>query len=199
VLDEIKHRLEAYEPREQEYSIATLRAAVLIPLYVRDGELHIVLTKRTDRVETHKGEISFPGGAMDAGDIDLMGTALRESLEEIGLLQEHVDVLGRLDDHVTATGFHITAFIGLIDPAKSPYDWVPHEFEVAEVLEVPLAHLRDRRSLIEVPRLREGETTLMEAYAFGEHIIWGATFRMLRNFIEVAFDSVDADTALSRD
>ncbi len=186
VLEEIRGRLAGYRPREVA-SAGRSRAAILIPLYPCGGDLHVVLTKRTDRVQTHKGEISFPGGAMDATDRDLMTTALRESDEEVGLKREHVEVIGRVDDIVTISDFHVTAFVGAIDAAAAPYAWRRHEAEVAAVLEVPLPHLLDRSNLIEVPRTRDGVLVIQEGFAFGEHLIWGATARMLRNFLDVAF------------
>jgi 8-oxo-dGTP pyrophosphatase MutT (NUDIX family) len=185
VIEEIARRIECYacveDPGEGR------RAAVLIPLYNRDGELHIVLTKRTDKVEKHKGEIAFPGGVVDPTDTDANFTALRESREEIGLMPEHVRIIGRLDDVTTMTGFHITAMVGVIDPGYSPYAWLPQPSEVAEILEVPLVHLADPANAIEVPRQRNGELVLSEGFLYGEHTIWGATARMLRNFLEVAY------------
>lgn len=192
MIDEIAHRLQRYQYQEAPAGQRPL-AAVLIPIYDHRGELHIVLTKRTDKVEHHKGEISFPGGAMDLRDADLTTTALRESEEEIGLLPDHVRVLGRVDDVVTVSRFHVTAYIGHIDPAFSPYPWRPQPSEVAEVLEVPIRHLVDRSNLIEVPRTRDGQTILMEGFQFGEHTIWGATARMLRNFLDVVGDVTPAE------
>jgi 8-oxo-dGTP pyrophosphatase MutT (NUDIX family) len=145
-----------------------------------------VFTKRTDRVQHHRGEISFPGGAMDPEDPDLVTTALREAEEEIGLSRDHIEVIGRLDDIVTISNFHVSVYVGEIDPQHSPYAWLPHEHEVAEVLEVPLQHLLDEANLVEVPRQRDGELVIMEGFRFGDHIIWGATGRMLRNFLNVA-------------
>ena len=194
MLEDIKRRLAAYEPHEL-VSDGAARAAVLIPLYVHRDEIHVVLTKRTNRVEAHKGEISFPGGAVDPEDADLMMTALRESTEEIGLLREHVEVIGRVDDLVTNTNFHVTPFVGAIDSALAPYLWQPHEAEVAEVIEVPLSHLRDSNSLVTLPRLRGSEVILTSAFVFGQHEIWGATFRMLSNFLRVAFEPAPAGSA----
>jgi len=184
VIDEIRGRLERYRPNELQGD-GRARAAVLIPLYVKQQSLHVVLTKRTDRVQSHRGEISFPGGAMDATDVDLRVTALRESNEEIGLRPDDVEIIGRMDDIVTISNYHVTAYVGHIDPALSPYLWRLQEREVAEVLEVPLPHLLDAANVIEVPRLRNGELVVLEGFRFGEHVIWGATGRMLRNFLDI--------------
>jgi 8-oxo-dGTP pyrophosphatase MutT (NUDIX family) len=184
MIETIRRRLEVYQPRHIEPKGLPL-AAVLVPLYEREGELNVVFTKRTDRVQHHRGEISFPGGAMDPGDNDLAATALRECEEEIGLHAEHIQMIGQLDDVVTVSSFHVSVYVGELRQSHSPYVWQPHEHEVAEVLEVPLRHLLDVSNLVEVPRQRDGELIIMEGFRFGDHIIWGATGRMLRNFLDV--------------
>ena len=184
VLDEIEARLAAYAP----YLLPERggkRAAVLVPLYFERDELHVVFTKRTDRVQSHKGEISFPGGAVDPEDVNLIHTAIRECEEEIGLFGKYVDVVGQLDDIITISDFHVSVFVGRLHSHPSPYLWLPQEDEVAEVLEIPLRYLRDDRNIIEVPRQRDGILTLMEGWVWNDHIIWGATARMLRNFLDV--------------
>ena len=184
VIDEIRARLGGYEP-SRILPVANPQAAVLIPLYEKGSEVHVVLTKRTDRVQNHRGEISFPGGRQESSDFDLASTALRETNEEIGLLPDDVEIIGRVDDIVTISNYHVTAFVGEIDPAVCPYSWCRQESEVAEVLEVPLSHLLDPANLIEVPRNRNGEMLLMEAFQYHDHVIFGATARMLRNLLNV--------------
>ena len=184
MIDDIKAKLAAYEPKllpEREGK----RASVLVPLYQHQDELHVVFTKRTDRVESHKGEISFPGGARDPLDNDLIHTAVRECEEEIGLRREHIEIIGQLDDIITISDFHVSVYVGRLHSHPSPYVWLPQEAEVAEVLEVPLSHLRDTANIIEVPRQRDGVLTLLEGWTWGDHVIWGATGRMLRNFLDV--------------
>ncbi|HWO71941.1 MAG TPA: CoA pyrophosphatase [Dehalococcoidia bacterium] len=194
MLDEIKSRLEAYRPVRIDPAGLPL-AAVMVPLYDHRGGLHVVFTKRTDRVQHHRGEISFPGGAVEPEDADPLDAALRECHEEIGLLAEHIEVIGQLDDIVTVSRFHVSVYVGAIGSRHVPYVWHPHEHEVAEVLEVPLLHLLDTANVVEVPRQRDGHLVLMEGFKFGEHIIWGATGRMLRNFLDVAaFDFGKAKT-----
>lgn len=184
MIEDIEARLRDYTPKllpEREGK----RASVLVPLYVHRDELHVVFTKRTDKVESHKGEISFPGGARDPLDNDLIHTAVRECEEEIGLLREHIEIVGQLDDIITISDFHVSVYVGRLHSHPSPYVWLPQEMEVAEVLEVPLTHLRDENNIVEVPRQRDGVLTLMEGWVWQEHIIWGATGRMLRNFLDV--------------
>jgi len=188
VLPDIRSRLAAYQPKTFDPNGAP-RAAVLVPLYTHREELHVVFTKRTDLVQHHRGEISFPGGAMDPGDADLIATALREAREEIGIDAGHIQVIGRLDDIVTISRFHVSVYVGELDAMFSPYPWQPQASEVAAVLEVPLPHLLDEANLVEVPRQRDGELVIMEGFKFEDHIIWGATGRMLRNFLDVATDS----------
>ena len=185
MLSDIRHRLASYQPKTFDPAGAP-RAAVLVPLYTREDELHVVFTKRTDHVQHHRGEISFPGGAMDPEDNDLVATALREADEEIGLAPDHIRVIGQLDDIVTISRFHVSVYVGELDAAYSPYPWRPQQMEVAEVLEVPLTHLLDEANLVEVPRQRDGQLVIMEGFKFNDHIIWGATGRMLRNFLDVA-------------
>jgi 8-oxo-dGTP pyrophosphatase MutT (NUDIX family) len=185
MLESIRHRVSAYRPNLLPER-GGKRAAVLVPLYIHRDELHVVFTKRTDRVQSHKGEISFPGGARDPLDPDLVFTAVRECDEEIGLRSEHISIVGQLDDIITISDYHVSVYVGEIEPGAAPYLWLPQASEVAEILEVPLFHLIDEANLIEVPRERGGQLTLMEAYRWHDHVIWGATFRMLRNFLEVA-------------
>ncbi|HLF72293.1 MAG TPA: CoA pyrophosphatase [Dehalococcoidia bacterium] len=193
MIEVIKARLAAYAPRRLPEGERP-RAAVLLPLYPKDGSLHVVFTKRSEDVRTHKGEVSFPGGAVDEKDPDLIATALREAMEEIGLYPDHVVVIGELDEIVTISEFHVSVFVGEIAPQAQPYEWRPQELEVAEVLEVPIEHLLDEENLIEVARQREGEMMIMEGFSYGDHVIWGATGRMLRNFFDVVFgDEADRD------
>ena len=182
VIDQIRASLAAYQPREVAPE-GRRPAAVLIPLYEHRDDLHVVFTRRADNLEHHSGQISFPGGSTEPEDDGPAGTALRESWEEIGIAPDHVELLGRVDDLVTGTGFHITPFVGLLDRAFSPYPWRPVEAEVAEIIEVPLRHLLDpaNRELV-VREVRDG-TVLREAYRFGAHVIWGATASMLTNFL----------------
>lgn len=183
--------VEAIRARLAEYAAKDLddgglpRAAVLIALYERDQQQHVLLTVRTELVEHHKAQISFPGGARDPDDADLVATALRETEEEIGVRAEHIDVLGRLDDILTISNFIVTPYIGRVtEPA--PYPFVPNTFEVAEILEVPLGHLHGPDALLTEPAPWHDRMVPPPAYRFGHHIIWGATARILRQFLALA-------------
>ncbi len=156
------------------------RAAVLIALYLQGNDYYIPLQVRTDKVEYHKGEISFPGGAQDEGDKTLEWTALRESSEEIGMRPEDVQILGRLDDYATRSGFTITPVVGYV---KRPQDFKLHEEEVAELLEVPVSHLLNPS--VRAPHPVFPQESPASSYKFGEHLIWGVTAAMLSQFLEL--------------
>jgi len=156
------------------------KAAVLILLYPKDNELHVLLTKRTEDVEHHKGQISFPGGSMDDEDPDLVATALRETEEEVGLPKEVPQILGFFDEYETPSGFAITpvvAFAGAL-PSLSH-----NTMEVAEILEVPLSVFLDDQNERLERRKRLGHLIDVYFYRFGAHEIWGATAAILRAFL----------------
>ena len=186
-IDSVRDRIRRHTYRPITASEADIGAAVLIPLYQLDGELHVVLTKRTMQMSTQKGHIAFPGGRREPGDRDLLATALRESLEEIGLDPHHVEIFGRVDDFSTRDGaILIAGFVGLIDPAALPYAWRPAEREVAEILEVPLRHLLDPRNVIVAkPRELNGRMWPDETFLFRGHRVFGATARALRHFLDI--------------
>ena len=157
------------------------QAAVLVPLFLdADGALHAVFTERRADLRRHPGEISFPGGRRDDGDADLWSTALRESQEEIGLPPADVELLGALQPTPTfVTNYAIYPFVGLIEPG---FAWVLQEREVAQVLELPLAAVRDgydRRRLV-----RRGIPFRTDTYETGGHVIWGATARIVADLLD---------------
>ena len=155
------------------------RAAVLVPLFVRGGRLWILFTRRTDTLEHHRGQISFPGGAEEPGDATLEDTALRESEEEIGLERKDAILLGALSPIVTVTNFYVEPYVAAI---PQPYLFRPQETEIAELIEVPLAALMDPAILEKKPFPGRDEPVLF--YHHGDHVIWGATARMLEELLE---------------
>ncbi len=162
-------------------------AAVLLPLVQRD-ELTVLLTRRTDHLHDHPGQVSFPGGRVEPEDSDVVATALRESLEEIGLHPRHVQVLGQMPTYTTGSGFVVTPVVGLVEPA---FTLALDAFEVADVFEVPLSFLmtpaHHRWHVVEHEGVRR-EFLSMPWYGPGndgreqQFFIWGATAAMLRNF-----------------
>jgi 8-oxo-dGTP pyrophosphatase MutT (NUDIX family) len=156
-------------------------AAVLIPLIERAHGLNVILTKRASHLKHHPGQIAFPGGKVDAGDADETAAALREAHEEIGLPPDNVEVLGHLPFHETVTHFQITPILGRV---KNHFTPTPEPGEVAEVFEVPLAHLTDPVNYIIEGRYWGGAKRLYYVVPYGPYYIWGATARMLRGFAE---------------
>ena len=136
-------RILAENPKKTVVDSSLTPAGVTLLVYPKDGEYCILLNKRTDRVDDHKGEISFPGGRRDAEDETLLDTALRETHEEMGISPDDVDILGEIDDVPTNTSYLISTFVGTI---PYPYNFAPSEAEVAEVLEVPISTLFDHDS-----------------------------------------------------
>ncbi|MEX2226995.1 MAG: CoA pyrophosphatase [Dehalococcoidia bacterium] len=182
-LPHIRDRMQAYDPAYiEDPSLA--RAAVLLPLYELDGSLHVLFTRRSELVEHHKGQISFPGGAHDATDRDLRHTATRETWEEIGVVEDHIELIGQLDEMITVSNFLVRPFVGRIT-VPGPYAFSHSEVEVAEILEVPLDHLRDPANTVAELRNYQGRDVMMYSYAWREHLIWGATARILREFLEL--------------
>lgn len=159
-------------------------AAVLLLLTNRASP-HVLFVKRTDHVAHHKGQISFPGGLVETLDGSRLETALREAQEEIGLPPEAVEVLGTLDDTETrATQFVITPFVGLI---REPVRYRPDGTEIERVLEVPLAALLDPGNFrVEMWEL-DGEAHPVYFYEYRGETIWGATARILKQFLDLVF------------
>lgn len=176
--DLVREVIEGYEPQRMEGD-SLVPAAVMVLLYERDGEEHLLFQVRTQHVEHHKGEISLPGGAMDPEDDTLLVTALRETEEEIGVATSHVEIYGQLDDTPTRSNFVMTPFVGAIT-APSPYPFSFAEIEVDELLEVPLGRLLSGEAL-EWTEPRPGMR--MPAFRHDEHLIFGATARVIHGFL----------------
>lgn len=160
-------------------------SAVLLIFYKKGQEDHILFTQRTFKVEHHKGQISFPGGAYQDEDKTLEVTALRESYEEIGVKQKDVDILGELDDHATPSFFLISPFVATI---PYPYEFRLSPEEIERIIEVPISALLNNGAFRKEYWDRHGELVPMYFYKYGVETIWGATAKILTQFLTLIFD-----------
>jgi 8-oxo-dGTP pyrophosphatase MutT (NUDIX family) len=157
-------------------------AAVLLPIYYKEGEVHILFTRRTENVKTHKRQISFPGGARE-GSESLLQAALRESQEEIGLAPDKVKILGELDDTVTqVSNYIVSPFVGLV---PWPYDFRVDGWETDEIIEAPLPALLDEESWHHKTEVVAGKKVTAYSYHYRDDVIWGATARILHQFLDI--------------
>ena len=177
--DRIRKCLAELKPRTLTDGFAR-QAAVLMPIFEWENEYYFLLTRRTEDVQTHKGQISFPGG-MREGTEDLEKTARRETFEEVGIEESQIEILGRFHDYVSITRFRVTPFAGFIN---GPFSTMHQIREVAEVLKVPFGIFTDPSRL----RIEKNIYTNLEPsvyfYTYGSHQIWGLTARIIKEFIE---------------
>jgi 8-oxo-dGTP pyrophosphatase MutT (NUDIX family) len=177
-MEEVRGRLARRVPGEPPVDGQLRRAGVLVPLFVREGRLFVLFTRRTETVEHHRGQISFPGGAEEEADGSLLDTALRESEEEIGLKRQDAIPLGALSPMVTVTDFYVEPYVAAI---PQPYVFSAQEAEIAEIIEAPVSALMDPAILEQKPMPGRPEPVLF--YHYGPHTIWGATARMLAELL----------------
>jgi 8-oxo-dGTP pyrophosphatase MutT (NUDIX family) len=158
-------------------------AAVLLLLYQRQGPLVLPLTRRTETVEMHRGQISLPGGAREPQDRDFAQTALRETCEELGIPETAVEVLGPLSPlYIPPSRFCVYPFVGYAESAPQLH---PDGGEVAEVIEAGLAHLLDPSIRQVEPHWRDGQRFEIPVYRLGQHRVWGATAMILAEFLSI--------------
>ncbi|MFA6033850.1 MAG: CoA pyrophosphatase [Myxococcota bacterium] len=164
-----------------------LPSGVTIPLFDRDDITHVMVTLRTQKVKHHKGQISFPGGAVEDDDGSIEATAIRETVEEVGIPPSHMHILGKTDDITTISGFVVTPVVVRLD---HPFPTSISEDEIDRLIEIPLAAL----VAPDTPRTEiwdwYGKPVEMYFYDYGEYTVWGATGRMLYQFLDVAKDCI---------
>jgi 8-oxo-dGTP pyrophosphatase MutT (NUDIX family) len=162
------------EREKKKVSAENLKvSAVLIPLFYDQGQYHVLFTERSDEVNSHKGQVCFPGGTQEPSDSSLLQTALREIEEEISLKANDVEILGELDDSVTLTSnYVISPFVAFI---PHPYPFKADVREIKGIFSVPLSFLMDEANFKQDSY----------AYEYEGHVIWGATARILRQFIDL--------------
>lgn len=170
---------------ESRWSNIRMDAAVLVPIINRPKGATVLLTVRSSDMPSHPGQISFPGGKAEPGDIDLVATALREAQEEVNIAPEAADVIGALGVHKGGLGFSVTPVVAVIDPAA---DIKPCPHEVGEIFEAPLSFVADLRNHITEEREHEGTKYNMFAAPYGRFHIWGLTAGILRTLAETLQD-----------
>lgn len=174
---------------DAERDAARRAASVLVPIVARPEALTVLFTRRTAHLREHSGQVSFPGGRVEPHDADPEATALRETREEIGLEPQRVELLGKLSDYHTRTGFRITPVVGLVSP---PFELRLDAHEVDVAFEVPLSFLLDPANHQRRAREHQGRTVHYFAMEWGEHLIWGATAGMLVNLYRHLLQSAAA-------
>ncbi len=180
----IKRKLENKKPLILDPPGFT-HAAVLIPIFTEKNTMKLILTKRTEKLRHHRGEISFPGGKKSKKDANLIETALRETEEEVGVKREQVRVVGRLDDLFTITRYIITPYIGILE---GKIEYYSNDAEVAEIISVPLKIFLNGEKFAERGWERNGVKYPLYYYYWKDYEIWGATAYIINQFIEYVFD-----------
>jgi len=171
-----------YDPPLRAATSAAVKAAVLLPLILRDADKPLLLfTRRTERLARHSGQVSFPGGRSEADDLSPVETALRETFEETGIAPSFVTVAGYLDRYLTGTGFDIQPVVGVV---KDGFVLTPDPREVAEIFEVPLAFLADPANRRRESREVGGRKRSFYAFSYGRHEIWGATAAIVVSLVQ---------------
>lgn len=185
-IERLRRALHKTDPEDRPAHDAVIRAAaVLIPIVHRDDDLHLVFIRRSDSVESHRGQVAFPGGRVDPTDTTLLHTALREAHEEVGIEPHVVDVLGSFPTMSTvSSGMRVAPFVGVL---RRPVDYRIQEVEVAEVFEVPLRVLADARyrGLYEWRRDKDRPSSNFPAIFYAGRTIWGLTLRITENLLEI--------------
>lgn len=183
IRDPLQQALLQRQERRLPLSIAR-PASVLVPLVERDGEVHVWLIRRTETMSTHRGQVAFPGGKRDPDDRTSMVTALREAEEELGFRPDEIDVLGRLDDVVTSTGFLVTPWVGWLKSDVAP---IPNEHEIARAFVAPLATFVFERPRPQIFR-GTGLTRIVPSWHVDGEIVWGVTGKIMSTLADLVRD-----------
>lgn len=173
--------LSSVSPAYRDSPGALAEAAVLVPVYEREGVPHVLMTRRREDLRLHPGQISFPGGRIEPGDADARAAALREAEEEVGLRASHVEVLGRLSETlVVLTGFRLTPWVGVV---PYPYPYVAQPEEVAGLVELSVHDLLAPGSHRIGTREAYGMVHEVHTYEVGGNVVWGASARILHELL----------------
>ena len=163
-------------------------SAILMPIYEKEGELYILFTKRSNKLKEHKGQISFPGGKYDGRDLNLLSTALREFEEEMGVSRKRISILGELDNVLTVTGYVISPYVASI---PYPIKFKVSENEVESIFSVPISFFLEKNDNYKQKVVTvNGKKFVIPYYLYHEHLIWGATARILLQFLKKVYDFV---------
>ena len=182
----LSHRLTNHRPKQYIYKkIKSRPAAVLIPIFFKEGQAHLLFTKRTEYVEHHKGQISFPGGSRDREDTSLQITALRETEEEVGIKSNDIHIIGQTDVFLTNTHFLVTPFVGFF---YHPYDYCINDDEIDQLIEAPLAHFLNDDIFEIKPYEKNGHQWQVHFYHYKGELVWGVTGFLLSNFLSIVFE-----------
>jgi 8-oxo-dGTP pyrophosphatase MutT (NUDIX family) len=185
-IEKLRRALHQTDPDDgPAHDAVTRAAAVLVPIVDREDDLHLVFIRRSDSVESHRGQVAFPGGRVDPTDTTLLHTALREAHEEVGIEPHLVDVLGGFPTMSTvSSGMLVAPFVGIV---KTPFDYRIQQSEVAEVFEVPLHALSDAkyRGTYEWKRDKDRPSSNFPAIFYAGQTIWGLTLRITENVLEI--------------
>ena len=185
-IDCIKKKLVNYNPNILKSKNGL--AAILIPVVYNQEGFSLVFTKRSNDLPTHSGEISFPGGMRETFDSSLKTTALRETFEEIGIKQDNIEIIGRLDDEISLHNSRVSPFVGLITEQTDNINFAISKEEVEKLLIIPLIHLYENGNSWSERWIRNGHLVDMYFYKYKSHIIWGLTAKIVHRFINIVSD-----------
>lgn len=183
LIDKITKQLTEY----QRYNLPKVKrnAAVLFPIICHNDQISVILTKRSRYIPQHAGEISFPGGMQNGNDEPLENTALRETCEEIGICDDNIQIVGKLDDEISLAGYRVTPFVGIIKTPSDKIDYLIDSDEVEQILTVPLIFFTKKETAWTETWVRNNDQRTVYFYRYYNHIIWGLTGRIIHKAIKI--------------